>query len=177
VLDKPCKQCRGSGRRERTSKIKLRIPAGVDTGSRLRSAGNGEAGFRGGPPGDLFVVLHVRPHEFFQREGDDLLCEVPVSFVHAALGAELEVPTLERPATIKIPPGTQPGTVFRLKGHGVKSVQGYGRGDLHVRVNVEVPTHLSAAQRDKLLEFAELCSGKENPISNSFFERARKLFK
>lgn len=176
VIDKPCRQCRGTGRRERTSKIKLRIPAGVDSGSRLRSAGNGEAGYRGGPPGDLYVVLHVRPHEFFQREGDDLLCEVPVSFVQAALGAEIEVPTLESPAVIKVPPGTQAGTVFRLKGHGIKSVQGYGRGDLHVRINVEVPTHLSSAQREKLMEFAELCSGKENPISQTFFEKARKLF-
>lgn len=177
VIDKPCRHCRGSGRRERTSKIKLRIPAGVDTGSRLRSAGNGEAGFRGGPSGDLYVVLHVRPHEFFQREGDDLLCEVPISFVQAALGAEIEVPTLEGPTSIKVPPGTQPGTVFRIKGNGVKSVQGYGRGDLHVRVTVEVPTHLSSAQREKLMEFSELCSGKENPISQSFFEKARKLFK
>lgn len=177
VIDKPCRHCRGSGRRERTSKIKLRIPAGVDTGSRLRSAGNGEAGFRGGPSGDLYVVLHVRPHEFFQREGDDLLCEVPISFVQAALGAEIEVPTLEGPTSIKVPPGTQPGTVFRIKGHGVKSVQGYGRGDLHVRVTVEVPTHLSSAQREKLMEFSELCSGRENPISQSFFERAKKLFK
>ncbi len=149
----------------------------MDTGSRLRSAGNGEAGFRGGPSGDLYVVLHVRPHEFFQREGDDLLCEVPISFVQAALGAEIEVPTLEGPTSIKVPPGTQPGTVFRIKGHGIKSVQGYGRGDLHVRVTVEVPTHLSSAQREKLMEFSELCSGRENPISQSFFERAKKLFK
>src|SRR5262249_22677541 len=116
VIEKPCKTCRGSGRRQQTSKIKLRIPAGVETGSRLRSAGNGEAGLRGGPPGDLYVVLHVRPHEIFQRDGDDLLCEVPVSFVQAALGAEIEVPTLDGKAAVKIPPGTQPGSIFRLKG-------------------------------------------------------------
>ena len=113
-MDKPCKACRGAGRRERTSKIKLRIPAGVDTGSRLRSAGNGEAGFRGGPPGDLYVVLHVKPHAIFQRDGDDLLCEVPMSFVQAALGAEIEVPALDgRPDTDSA--GTQPGTMFRLR--------------------------------------------------------------
>jgi molecular chaperone DnaJ len=176
VLEKPCKTCRGSGRRERSSKIKLRIPAGVDTGSRLRSAGNGEAGFRGGPPGDLYVVIHVRPHEIFQRDGEDLLCEVPISFVQAALGAEIEVPTLDGHASIKVPAGTQPGTMFRLKGKGIKNIQGYGHGDLHVRMNVEVPTHLSTAQKAKLEEFAELLSGKENPLSQSFFEKAKNLF-
>jgi molecular chaperone DnaJ len=176
IIDKPCKTCRGQGRRERTSKIKLRIPAGVDSGSRLRSAGNGEAGWRGGPQGDLYVVLHVKPHEFFQRDGDDLLCDVPVSFVQAALGTELDVPTLEGKTPVKVPAGTQPGTVFRLKGKGVKNIQGYGHGDLHVRINVEVPTRLSGAQKAKLQEFAELCNGGESPISQSFFEKAKKLF-
>jgi molecular chaperone DnaJ len=176
VVDKPCKTCKGGGRRERTSKIKLRIPAGVDTGSRLRSAGNGEAGFRGGPSGDLYVVLHVKAHEIFQRDGDDLLCEVPLGFVQAALGAEIEVPTLDGKASLRIPAGTQPGTMFRLKGKGVKNIQGYGHGDLHVRINVEVPTHLSAAQKAKLQEFAELCNGNESPLRQSFFEKAKNLF-
>ena len=176
VFEKPCKSCRSEGRRERSSKIKLRIPAGVDTGSRLRSAGNGEAGFRGGPAGDLYVVLHVKAHSIFQRDGDDLLCEVPVSFIQAALGAEIEVPALDGKAAIRVPPGTQPGTMFRLKGKGIMNVQGYGHGDLHVRINVEVPTHLSAAQKAKLQEFAELCSGKESPISQGFFEKAKSLF-
>jgi molecular chaperone DnaJ len=148
----------------------------VDTGSRLRSAGNGEAGFRGGAPGDLYVVLHVQTHAIFQRDGDDLLCEVPVSFVQAALGAEIEVPALDGGTTIKIPPGTQPGTMFRLKSKGIRNVQGYGCGDLHVRINVEVPTHLSPDQKAKLHEFAELCNGKESPMSQSFFEKAKKLF-
>jgi molecular chaperone DnaJ len=176
VTEKPCKACRGIGRRDRPSKIKLRIPAGVDSGSRLRSSGNGEAGLRGGPSGDLYVVLHVKPHEIFQRDGDDLLCEVPVGFVQAALGAEIDVPTLSGKSAIRIPPGTQPGTMFRLKGKGIKNVQGYGHGDLHVRINVEVPTHLSAAQKAKLQEFAGLCDGRENPISKSFFEKAKDLF-
>ncbi|MEI6780065.1 MAG: molecular chaperone DnaJ [Verrucomicrobiota bacterium] len=176
VIDKPCRTCHGNGRRERASKIKLRVPAGVDTGSRLRSGGNGEAGFRGGPPGDLYVVLHVKAHAIFQRDGDDLLCEVPVSFVQAALGAEIAVPALDGKAPIKVPPGTQPGTLFRLKGKGIKNVQGYGRGDLHVRITVEVPTHLSVAQRAKLQEFAELCNGKESPVSQGFFEKAKNLF-
>ena len=176
VLEKPCKACHGQGRRDRPSKIKLRIPAGVDSGSRLRSAGNGEAGFRGGPAGDLYVVLHVQAHAIFQRDGDDLLCEVPVSFTQAALGAAIEVPALAGGASIKIPPGTQPGTMFRLKSKGIKNVQGYGRGDLHIRINVEVPTHLSPDQRAKLQEFADLCNGKESPMSQSFFEKAKKLF-
>ncbi len=176
VVEKPCKSCHGKGRRDVTSKIKLRIPAGVDSGSRLRSSGNGEGGLRGGPPGDLYVVLHVKPHDIFQREGDDLLCEVPVSFVQATLGAEIEVPTLNGKTAIRIPAGTQPGTMFRLKGKGVKNVQGYGHGDLHVRITVEVPTHLNAAQKAKLQEFAALCNGKESPISQSFFEKAKSFF-
>jgi molecular chaperone DnaJ len=176
VLEKPCKTCHGSGRREKTSKIKLRIPPGVDTGSRLRSTGNGEAGLRGGPQGDLYVVLHVKAHEIFQRDGDDLICEVPVSFVQAAIGAEIEVPTLSGKTQIKMPAGTQPGTTFRLKGKGIKNIQGFGVGDLHVRVHVEVPTHLNAAQKAKLMEFAESCDETVHPITQSFFEKAKNLF-
>jgi molecular chaperone DnaJ len=177
VIEKPCRTCRGGGRVERRSKIKLKIPAGVDTGSRLRSGGNGEGGLRGGPPGDLYVVLHVREHDIFAREGDDLICELPVSFVQAALGADLEVPTLTGRAHIRIPAGTQNGTVFRLKGRGVQNVQGHGHGDLHVRVNVEVPAHLNAAQRAKLEEFAALCDENVNPRSKGFFERAKNFFR
>ncbi len=176
ILEKPCKSCHGGGRREHHSKIKLRIPPGVNTGSRLRSSGNGEAGFRGGHPGDLYVILHVKPHEIFQRDGDDLLCEVPVSFIQAALGAEIEVPTLDGRATIQIPAGTQPGTVFRVKDKGVKNLQGYGHGDLHVRVQVEVPTRLNHGQKAKLQEFAGLCDGNETPMAQSFFEKAKKFF-
>jgi molecular chaperone DnaJ len=176
VIERPCKPCQGTGRREKTSTIKIRIPAGVDTGSRLRSSGNGEAGLRGGPSGDLYVVLHVKPHEIFQRDGDDLLCEVPVSFVQAALGAEVEVPTLGGKTHIKVPAGTQPGTSFRLKGKGIKNVQGFGTGDLHVRINVEVPAHLDHAQKAKLQEFAELCDESVNPLTKSFFEKAKNLF-
>jgi len=176
LLEKPCKSCHGEGKRQRTSKIKLRIPAGVEGGSRLRSQGSGEAGFRGGPAGDLYVFLSVKPHEVFAREGDDLVCEIPVSFVQATLGAEIEVPTLEGRATIRIPAGTQPGTLLRLKGRGVKNLQGYGQGDLHVRVQVEVPAHLNSAQKAKLGEFAALCDGKEAPLAQGFFERAKKFF-
>ncbi|HUB86354.1 MAG TPA: molecular chaperone DnaJ [Verrucomicrobiae bacterium] len=177
ILEKPCKACHGEGKRQRSSKIKLRIPPGVDAGSRLRSGGNGEAGFRGGPAGDLYVLLHVKEHEIFQRDGDDLLCEVPVSFAQAALGAEVEVPTLESRATIKIPAGTQPGTVFRVKAKGVKNLQGHGHGDLHVRVQVEVPARLNSEQKAKLQEFAALLDGEATPMSQSFFEKAKKFFK
>jgi molecular chaperone DnaJ len=176
IIEKPCRTCRGVGRREQSSKIKLRIPAGVDTGSRLRSSGNGEAGVRGGPSGDLYVVLHVKAHEIFQREGDDLLCEIPVSFVQAALGADIQVPTINGKAEVKIPGGTQPGTMFRLKGKGIKNVQGHGSGDLHIRINVEVPTHLSGAQKAKLQEFADLTNGKETPLREGLFDKAKNLF-
>jgi molecular chaperone DnaJ len=176
ILEKPCRKCSGSGKYERASKIKLRIPAGVETGSRLRSAGSGEAGARGGAAGDLYVFLQVKPHEIFSREGDDLLCEVPVSFVQAALGAEIEVPTLQGKATVKIPAGTQPGTLLRLKGRGVKNLQGYGQGDLHIRVQVEVPSHLNSDQKHKLQEFAALCDGREMPLAQGFFEKAKNFF-
>jgi molecular chaperone DnaJ len=177
ILEMPCKSCQGEGKRQRASKIKLRIPAGVDAGSRLRSSGNGEAGFRGGPPGDLYVMLHVKAHEIFQRDGDDLLCEVPVSFVQAALGAEIEVPTLEGKAVIKMPAGTQSHSTFRVKGKGVTNLQDHGHGDLHVRVQVEVPARLTAEQKAKLQEFATLCDGHETPLAQSFFEKAKKFFR
>jgi molecular chaperone DnaJ len=177
VIEKPCRTCHGAGRRERTSKVKIKIPGGVDTGARLRSVGNGEAGVRGGSSGDLYVVLHVKPHEIFQRDGDDLVCEVPIRFVDAALGGEIEVPTLSGKAQIKVPAGTQNGTVFRLKGKGVRNLQGYGNGDLHVRVTVEVPTHLNAGQKTKLQEFADLCDANVNPLSKGFFEKAKSFFK
>ncbi len=176
TIDKPCRTCKGSGQHERTSKITLRIPPGVDTGSRLRSSGNGESGKRGGSPGDLYVIIHVKAHEIFHRDGDDLLCDVPINFTTAALGGEIDVPTLEGSAQIKIPSGTQSGTVFRLRGKGIRNVHGNGQGDLHVQVSVEVPAKLNAEQRAKLKEFAELCDASVNPRSKSFFEKAKALF-
>lgn len=177
IIEKPCRVCNGAGRREKSSKIKLKIPPGVDSGARLRSVGNGEAGLRGGASGDLYVVLHVKEHDIFQREGDDLICEVPIQFVQAALGAEIEVPTLSGKAQIRIPTGTQTNTIFRLKGKGVKSLQGYGHGDLHVKVVVEIPRNLNAPQKAKLQEFSELCDVNTNPMSKSFFDRAKNLFR
>ncbi|MEN9675773.1 MAG: hypothetical protein RIS76_1669 [Verrucomicrobiota bacterium] len=176
VVEKICKTCRGDGRTDQASTISLRIPPGVDNGTRLRSSGNGAAGQRGGPPGDLYVVLHVSAHDIFQREDDNLLCEIPIAFTQAALGGEVEVPTLGGKAHIRVPAATQHGTVFRLKGRGVKNVQGQGVGDLMVRVLVEVPTRLNAEQRKKLEEFAQLCDDDVNPQKTSFFKRAREFF-
>ena len=177
TVDKPCRKCHGNGRLERTTRKMIRIPAGVDTGTRLRSAGDGEAGVRGGSAGDLFVVLHVKAHSIFQRDGDDLVYELPVNFVQAALGAEIEVPSLNGKVPLRIPAGTQTGQMFRVKGKGIKNAQGYGWGDLHVRVNVEVPANLNAIQRAKLQEFAALCDEKVNPMTQSFFEKAKSFFK
>jgi molecular chaperone DnaJ len=176
VVDKPCRACQGSGVREQAAEVSVRIPPGVDSGTRLRSLGNGAAGRRGGPRGDLYIFLQVKPHDIFLREGDDLLCEVPISFVEAALGAEIDVPTLNGKAEIKIPPGTQNGALFRLKGRGMPSLQGHGTGDLHVRTTVEVPTRLNAEQKAKLEEFAALCGADVNPMAKGFLEKARKFF-
>ncbi len=176
TIEKPCQTCKGAGRRERNTKVKLKIPAGVDTGARLRSTGNGEGGLRGGGNGDLYVVLHVKDHDIFQREGDDLICNVPVQFSDATLGGEIEVPTLTGNATIRIPPGTQNNTMFRLKNRGVRNVQGHGVGDLHVKLQIEVPTRLNAVQKAKLAEFAALCDVHVSPISQGFWAKAKKIF-
>jgi molecular chaperone DnaJ len=176
VLTKPCHQCGGEGRVQRRAKLKVRIPAGIEDGSRLRSSGNGEAGGRGGPSGDLYVVVHIQPHDIFERHGDDLLCEVPISFPTAALGGEIEVPTLSGPARLKIPAGSQSGTLFRFRGKGLPNVHGHGHGDQHVRVMVEVPAHLSRAQREKLEEFSGIAHEDSYPQLKSFLEKAKRFF-
>src|SRR5437868_1044910 len=177
IIEKPCRVCGGEGRVENTSRIKLKIPAGISDGSRLRSSRNGEAGIRGGPPGDLYVVLHLKEHEVFQREEDDLYCELPVSFAIAALGGEIPVPTLEGKANLRIPAGTQSGQVFKLRGKGIANLEGRGRGDLLARVIVEVPTRLNSEQRRKLEEFSALCGEENTPLHRRFFERAKDFFR
>jgi molecular chaperone DnaJ len=177
IIEKPCRVCEGEGRVERQSRIKLKIPAGIGDGSRLRSSHNGEAGIRGGPPGDLYVVIHVKEHEIFQREDDDLYCEVPISFTLAALGGEIAVPTLEGKANLKVPTGTQSGQIFKLRGKGITNVNGRGRGDLLARLLVEVPTRLNIEQRQKLEEFASLCGEENTPLHKSFFDRAKEFFR
>jgi molecular chaperone DnaJ len=176
MFDHPCKVCRGDGRAETTTRIKLKIPAGIEDGSRLRSGGHGEAGVRGAASGDLYVVIHIREHAVFARDGDDLFCEMPVSFVTAALGGEINVPTLEGKAAIKVPAGTQNGTVFKLRGKGMPHLRGSGQGQLLVRAVVEVPTKLTTEQRRKLEEFAESCGEQNAPMTRSFLERAKEFF-
>lgn len=176
MFDHPCKVCRGEGRSETTTRIKLKIPAGIDDGARLRSSGNGEAGVRGAASGDLYVVIHIREHAVFSRDDDDLFCEIPVPFVTAALGGEIRVPTLDGKASLKIPAGTQSGTVFKLRGKGMPHLRGGNHGQLLVRVAVEVPTKLGAEQRRKLQEFAESCGDQNTPITKSFLERAKDFF-
>jgi molecular chaperone DnaJ len=176
IVEKPCAECGGEGRLEKPSRIKLVIPAGISDGSRLRSSRNGEAGIRGGPQGDLYVVIHVKEHKVFQRDEDNLYCEVPIPFSVAALGGELPVPTLEGRAQVKIPAGTQSGQIFKLRGKGIRNVNGRERGDLLARVIVEVPTRLNDEQRQKLGEFADLCGEENTPMRKSFFERAKEFF-
>ncbi len=177
IIEKPCPKCHGEGRVEKPSRVKLQIPAGIREGARLRSSHNGEAGVRGAPPGDLYVVIHIKEHKIFQREGDNLYCEVPIPFTTAALGSEVPVPTLEGKAHLKLPAGTQSGQVFRLRGKGIINVNGRDRGDLLARLIVEVPSHLNAEQRRKLEEFAALCGEENTPLRKSFFERAKEFFR
>ena len=177
IIEKPCHQCHGEGRVEKLSRVKLKIPAGIRDGSRLRSSRNGEAGIRGGPPGDLYVVIHIKEHKIFQRDGDNLYCEVPIPFSLAALGGEVDVPTLEGKAHLKCPAGTQSGQMFKLRGKGIANINGRDRGDLLTRLIVEVPLRLNAEQRHKLEEFAALCGEENTPLRKSFFERAKEFFK
>jgi molecular chaperone DnaJ len=175
-IERPCTNCGGQGRVNATTKIKVRVPAGVDSGSKLRSAGNGEAGVHGGPAGDLYIVIHVADHDVFERQGDDLFVEIPIKFTLAALGGTIQVPTLSGKATLKIPPGTQSGTTFRLRGKGMPNLRGGYHGDQLVRVHVEVPTALGAEERKKLEEFAVLCGDADEPVGRSFFEKAKRFF-
>jgi molecular chaperone DnaJ len=175
-IEKPCAQCRGEGRSAKTTKLTVRIPAGVETGSRLRSGGNGEAGVQGGSAGDLYIVLSVSEHEIFERQGDSLFCEIPIKFTLATLGGTIEVPTLTGKASLKIPPATQSGTTFRLRGKGMPHLRDGSHGDQLVRVQVEVPTSLTAEQRKALENFAQLSGDADHPVGRSFFEKAKKFF-
>lgn len=166
VVENPCKTCGGSGRVKERTEVKLDIPAGVYTGARLRKSGAGNAGYNGGPSGDLYIVIYVSPSDKFERDGDDLYQSIPVKFTLAALGGEVEVDTISGKAVLKVPAGTQPGTSLRMRGQGMPNMRTKTRGDMYVRVDVEVPTKLTAQQRQKLEEFALLCGDASNKPSS-----------
>ncbi len=172
VISDPCDRCHGQGRVEEKKTLSVKVPPGVDTGDRIRLAGQGEAGVNGGPPGDLYVQIHVREHPIFTREGENLYCEVPISIVDAALGGELEVPTLEGRVSLKIPPETQTGKLFRLRGKGVNvtQVRGGGTGDLYCRICVETPVNLTRKQKELLREFAGEYSERQSPRQSSWLD-------
>ncbi len=179
VITDPCPRCRGEGRVRERKTLSVKVPAGVDTGDRIRLAGEGEPGQHGGPPGDLYVEISVREHPIFSRDGDHLFCEVPIGFATAALGGELEVPTLDGRVNLKIPPGTQTGKLFRLRGKGVRSVRGAGTGDLICRVVIETPVHLNRKQKELLQAFDEAMRESRrthDPKASSWLDSVRKFF-
>ncbi|MBZ3683153.1 molecular chaperone DnaJ [Providencia rettgeri] len=180
VIKDPCNKCHGHGRVERYKTLSVKIPAGVDTGDRVRLSGEGEVGENGAPAGDLFVQVHVLPHNIFERDGNNLHCEVPINFADAALGGEIEVPTLDGRVKLKIPAETQTGKIFRMKGKGVKSVRGGLQGDLMCHIVVETPVKLNEKQKELLKEFGESLGGKSgeknSPRSKSFLDGVKKFF-
>ena len=179
MITDPCKDCHGNGRVEKQKNLSVKVPAGVDTGDRIRLAGEGEAGVNGGPAGDLYVVVSVREHKIFQRDGKNLYCEVPISFVDAALGGELEVPTLDGRVKLKIPEGAQTGKLFRLRGKGVTPVRGDSAGDLLCRVVVETPVNLTKRQRELLEELRQTLEAEgssQSPRAKSWFDGVKNFF-
>ena len=179
VIESPCGKCGGEGRVHAQKTIQIHIPPGVDTGSRLRVAGEGESGVGGGSAGDLYVVIHVRNHEVFRRDGMDIMCEVPISFATAALGGIIEVPTISGKTKLKIPEGTLNGTVLRMRGKGIPSLRGGRRGDQHIKIYVEIPQKLTKEQKVKLQDFNEECEkdAKHHPMKASFMKKAKRFFK
>jgi molecular chaperone DnaJ len=179
MVSDPCPTCRGAGRLKKHKTLAVKIPAGVDEGDRIRLSGEGEAGVNGGPPGDLYVVMHLKPHGVFQRDGDDLHCEMPVSFTLAALGGEIEIPTLDGSAKIKVPAETQTGQVFRLRGKGIKGVRASYPGDLLCEVVIETPVRLTDRQKELLRELEDINhkdGSRHNPRARSFMEKVREFF-
>ena len=175
----PCTNCHGAGKVKETKTLEVKIPAGIDDGMRIRSSGNGEPGVNGGPPGDLYVEIHIKPHSVFEREGDDLHCQMPIPFTTAALGGEIEVPTLAGRASFTVPEGTQSGRTFRLRGKGIKGLRSSVAGDLYVHVQVETPVKLTDTQRELLKQFEKsLVEGgpRHSPQSKSWFDKVKSFF-
>jgi len=176
IVTRPCRTCDGNGRVQERKRLQLRIPRGVETGSRLRLSGKGEGGLHGGPAGDLYVILHVREHELFQRHGDDLLCRAPVPFEVAALGGDVEVPTIDGVAKLRLEPGTESGKVFRLRGKGLPNVEGHGHGDLHVEIVVEVPVKLNSRQRKAVKDLTDAGHEENYPGLKSFAQATERFY-
>jgi molecular chaperone DnaJ len=175
IVKTPCQKCHGEGRVQKKRNIKVKVPPGVDTGSKLRISGEGNVGLRGAPAGDLYVVIRVRPHEFFERHEGDIYCRVPVTFTQAALGTEVEVPTLNGEFKLRIPSGTQTGKTFKLRGRGIPHVYGYGRGDEYVEIVVETPTRLGKKQKELLQQLAEV-EEEACPMRKGFVEQVKAFF-
>ncbi|WP_112181357.1 MULTISPECIES: molecular chaperone DnaJ [Paraliobacillus] len=178
IIPEKCKTCGGNGKVKARKKIHISIPGGIDEGQQIRVTGQGEPGVNGGPPGDLYVVVQVRSHEFYKRDGDHIFCEMPITFAQAALGDEIEIPTVHGKVKLKVPAGTQTGKTFRLKGKGAPNVRGYGHGDQHVQMRVITPTNLSEQQKELLRELNE-ASGDQptDEHDDSFFQRVKRAFK
>lgn len=176
VISDPCTTCRGEGRASAEFKLKVKIPPGVEEGTRIRYAGEGDVGRAGGPKGDLYIVLSVRPHDFFERQGYDLYCVIPISFPQAALGAEIDIPGIDGPIALKIPEGTQSGKELRVRGRGVPHLNDKGKGDLVVKVIVQIPKKLTRAQRDLIAQLAESMTVDNKPASPSLLEKMKELF-
>ncbi len=176
IIRNPCPNCNGSGRIAGEKNLSVKIPAGVESGSRLKLVGEGSAGLKGGPAGDLYVVINVKDHPIFVREGDDIICRVPISFTQASLGAEIMIPTLDGKQTLKIAPGTQSGHLYHFKNKGVPHLRGYGRGEQIVQVVVETPTNLTERQRELLEEFARESGEETQPQHKSFFGKVKEMF-
>jgi molecular chaperone DnaJ len=176
VITDPCPKCKGEGRTLTQKKVQVNIPAGVEDGTRIRYAGMGEAGYFGGPPGDLYIVLHVKEHAFFEREGTDLRCVIPISFTQAALGTEIKVPTMDGDQTLKIPDGTQSGTTFRIRNKGVPVLNGHGKGDLFVEIRVQTPSKLSKRQRELLQELEGITQVENRPQRRTLLGKVKDIF-
>jgi molecular chaperone DnaJ len=175
-IESPCGTCRGQGVVRSQKTLSVKIPAGVDTGNRIRLSGEGEAGLRGGPHGDLYVQIHIKEHSIFERDGNDLYCEVPIDFATSALGGSIEVPTLQGKLKIKVPAGTQSSKLFRLRGKGMPAMRHNGSGDLLCQVKIETPINLNSKQKKLLKEFSDSCEAKHHPESNSFFGKMKSFF-
>ena len=177
IPEKKCKHCRGTGAAKETIEKKVNVPAGIDDGQKLKYAGLGEASQSGGPNGDLYIVIRIKPHDIFIRQGDNLYCEVPISYSTAVLGGEVEVPTLNGKKTVKVPEGTESGKLLKVSGEGIKSLRGYGKGDIIVKFTIETPKKLTDKQKELLQKFEESLNDKNYEQKTSFMKRLKKIFK